>query len=209
MGGRGSGRRHYYGAGETTEDYRTLDVRRLQREGLLEPGRNFLWQWSVENKTIASINVTVEHNRLILDYRHRSGNEEWQKKHYPINLSWTPCHFGSSRAWFICPAAGCSKRVAILYGGSIFACRQCYQLVYPSQRESTDDRSARRADKIRKRFDWELGILNGNGERPKGMHQRTYERLIRKHDAFVEMSLAGIAKRLGILEGTLDDFFDG
>ena len=45
---------------------------------------------------------------------------------------------GSSERWqgpakkrldaaFICPAAGCGRRVAILYGGGNFACRHCYQ----------------------------------------------------------------------------------
>ena len=88
--------------------------------------------------------------------------------------------------------------VANSSGGAIFACRHCYRLAYPSQRETDDDRAARRADRIRERLGWEPGILNGNGLKPKGMHWRTFERLTAEHDAFVEESLAGMAQRFGI-----------
>jgi hypothetical protein len=67
--------------------------------------------------------------------------------------------------------------VAILFGGSIYACRHCHKLVYQCQRETDDDRAARRADTIRRRLGWEAGILNGEGDKPKGMHWRTFERL--------------------------------
>ncbi len=94
-----------------------------------------------------------------------------QAKRYPVRLDWTPCNFGGRRAWFLCPAMGCEKRVAILYSGSIFAFRHCYQLAYPSQREPTYDRVARKADKIRERLGWKQGILNPRGwKKPKGMH---------------------------------------
>lgn len=208
MGGIGSGRKGYDGAKETTEDYRRLDIRRWQRDRLLEPGSTFGWQWSRMGETIASINVTPEYHRVILAYRHRRGEGEWQEERYPVYISWTPCRYGGKRAWFLCPARGCGRRVAVLYGGSIFACRHCYRLAYPSQRETPDDRAARRADKIRERLQWEAGILNGNGGKPKGMHWRTYEKLTRQHDAFVNVSLAGMANRLGILSEKWDNAID-
>ena len=37
MGGIGSGRRWYPGAKDTIDDYRSIDVRRWKREGLLVP----------------------------------------------------------------------------------------------------------------------------------------------------------------------------
>ena len=37
----------------------------------------------------------------------------------------TPCNLGNWRAWFICSVVGHGRRVAILYGGGIFACRHC------------------------------------------------------------------------------------
>jgi hypothetical protein len=136
---------------------------------------------------------------VILNYRSRSGGE-WQPVEYPVYLEWTPCNFGGRRAWFVCPARGCGRRVAILYGGSIFACRHCHRLAYPSQRETWDDRAARRADRIRARLGWERGILNAKGLKPKGMHWRTFERLEAEHDAFVDAAVAGMVERLGLMK---------
>lgn len=95
---------------------------------------------------------------------------------------------------------GARMRVTILYGGAIFACRHCYRLAYPSQRESDHDRAARRADKIRARLGWQLGILNGAGGKPKGMHHRTFQRLEYEHDGYVDLALAGMARLLGIAD---------
>lgn len=198
MGGMGSGRRWYFGANDTTDDYRSIDVRRWRRDGLLDPNQSFGWQWSRHGEVVASIRVRTEPDRVILTYRHRSGGSDWKDESYPVYLDWTACHLGGQRPWFLCPARGCGRRVAILYGGAIFACRHCYRLAYLSQRETDDDRAARRADRIRERLGWEPGILNGSGLKPKGMHWRTFERLTAEHDAFVEESLAGMARRFGI-----------
>ncbi|MFQ5643989.1 MAG: hypothetical protein ACE5FQ_09840 [Thiogranum sp.] len=204
MGGMGSGRHWYYGAKDTTSDYRAIDIRRLHKEGLLTPHRSFGWQWSRNGEVLASVQIRTEQHRIILNYRHRRNGEEWQDENYPVYLDWTPCNFGGQRPWFLCPARGCGRRVAILYGGGIFACRHCYQLAYASQRETPDDRAARRANKIRERLGWEPGILNPKGwEKPKGMHWKTFERLNIEHDAHVAESLAGIARRFGMFDRSL------
>ena len=174
-----------------------IDVRRWERDGLLTPHQAFGWQWFRDGETVASIRVRTEPGQVILTYRHRSGGGDWKDQSYPIQLDWSACNFGGKRSWFRCPAKGCGQRVAILYGGTIFACRHCHQLAYPSQRETDYDRVARRADKIRKRLGWEQGILNPRGwKKPKGMHWRTFERLSAEHDALVAESLAGINQQL-------------
>jgi hypothetical protein len=193
IGGRGSGRQWHCGAKDTTNDYRALDIRRWQREGLLVPGRAFGWNWLRNNETVASIQVRAESDRIILSYRHRSGGGEWKAR--SIRCGWTGC-----------PARGCGKRVAILYGGGILACRHCYRLAYPSPRESADDRAARRADRIRARLGRELGILNGSGWKPKGMHWKTFGGIKAEHDALVEV--AGMARRLGLLQAKLNGFLE-
>lgn len=198
MGGIGSGRRWHFGASDTTDDYRFIDVRRWRRDGLLTPHQSFGWQWSRHGEVVASIRVRTELDRVILTYRHRSGGSDWKDESYPVYLDWTACHLGGQRPWFLCPARACGRRVAILYGGAIFACRHCYRLAYPSQRENDDDRAARRADRIRERLGWEPGILNGSGLKPKGMHWRTFERLTAEHDALIQESLAGMTRRFGI-----------
>ena len=206
MGGIGSGRNWHWGAKDTTDDYRSIDVRRWKRDGLLAPYQSFGWQWLLQGEVAASILVHTKPGQVILTYRHRSGGEDWKGESYPVYLDWTACHLGGKRPWFLCPARGCGRRVAILYGSGIFACRHCHQLVYPSQRDTLDERAARKADRIRDKLGWEPGILNGNGWKPKGMHWKTFERLTAQHDAFVQVSLAEMAARFNLLGGSLDDW---
>jgi hypothetical protein len=195
MGGIGSGRRWHFGARNTVGDMLSLDVRRWAREGYLEPGRAFSWRWNRDGESVGTIDVRAELGRVVLSYRQRSGGDDWQRMEYPVILDTTLCHLGGFRHWFACPARGCSRRVAKLYGGAVFACRHCHRLAYPSQRENPADRAARRAEKIRARLGWEPGILNDTGMKPKGMHWRTFDRLERQHDAYSARSVSLMAER--------------
>jgi hypothetical protein len=64
-----------------------------------------------------------------------------------VQLTWTPCHLGGQRPWFLCEgvrARRCRRRTAILYdGGGWFACRDCCGLAYRSQQETPLYRSRR------------------------------------------------------------------
>lgn len=81
----------------------------------------------------------------------------------------TPWHFGGNRAWFICPVRG--ERVAVLYmRGGRFACRHCQRVAYLSQSEDALGRAWRKQHKAEAK-------LGPDGERPRGMHSATYERL--------------------------------
>ncbi|MGE3907139.1 MAG: hypothetical protein AB7F36_14385 [Reyranellaceae bacterium] len=193
MGGRGSGNHWRHGTKSTTDEMRSFDVRRWAREGMLRPGYSGGWKWSRNGQQIASIQMRAESDRVVLTYRHRRGEGEWENEEYPVFIDRTPCRLGGSRPWFVCPARGCGRRVAILYGGSIFACRRCHQLAYESTREDGSDRAARRADWIRERLGWEAGILNGEGPKPKWMRWRTFDRLVARHRADVNRSMYGIA----------------
>lgn len=196
MGGIGSGRHFQFGA-DTTSDYRSIDVRRWKRDGLLSTGQTFGWNWLCNGEVTGSIRVLAEPGRVVLNYRHRSGGGAWRDESYPVQLVATPCHLGGERQWFLCPARGCGKRVAILYGGAIFACRHCHQLAYPSQREAFHDRAIRKADRIRDKLGWEPGTANGHGLKPKGMHWRTFERLCAGHDAHSQASWRAFMARYG------------
>ena len=169
------------------------------KPGIRKPGM----QWSINGEKVADINIRTETDRVILNYRSRSNGGEWQPMDYPVTLEWTPCNLGGRRAWFLCPARGCGRRVAILFGGSIFACRHCHKLAYQCQRETDDDRAMRRADTIRRRLGWEPGIANPEGDKPKGMHWHTFERMKAEHDAFTNASWAGVAERLGLMNPRL------
>lgn len=96
----------------------------------------------------------------------------------------------------------------MIYGGAVFVHRHCHRSTYRYQRDTNDDRAARRADTIQGRLGWESGILNGSGWKPKGMHWRAFERLRAEHDAHVNAALAGVPARLGLLRGRIDDIPD-
>ncbi|MDO6587135.1 hypothetical protein Q4543_16630 [Salipiger sp. 1_MG-2023] len=197
MGGIGSGRHHHFSAKILTSDFRALDVRLWAREGLISPGNAFGWQWSCNGEQVASIRVKVETSQLRLIYRTRTDGGDWSEMDYSVQLDATPCHLGGERHWFLCPARDCGRRVALLYGGAVFACRSCHRLAYPSQREDASDRLARRAGKIRDRLQWEPGILNGEGGKPKGMHWRTYRKLVHQQHQLSQASVAAMLARFG------------
>jgi hypothetical protein len=200
MGGYNSGR---HGGKRTTDDMHPLDIRKINRAGCLKPWQSFGWQWSSNGKVVASINIRVLDDSVNLNYRTRDRGGEWQDMDYRVRIERTACHYGGQRVWWVCPAVGCGRRVAVLYGGKVYACRHCHKLNYQSTRETPDDQATRRADKIRKRLGWEAGILNGNGIKPKGMHWTTFDRMERQHDAHVNAALAGMAERLGIMNDRL------
>lgn len=181
MGGIGSGRPSG-GRRTTVESCRALDVRRLHRAGCLQPGAACAWAWwNGAGERTAWIDLRAEGGAVILDYRYRGGGADWQEVEQRVPLTWTPCHVGGRRPWFVCDvyAGGihCGRRTAKLYGaGRLFACRRCYDLAYASQSEQPGDRALRRA-KIRTRLGGEPGTAAPLPRRPKGMHRRTYERL--------------------------------
>ena len=203
MGGRGSGRQS---GRRTTSDALVLDVRKYRRDAVLKPGRSLRTDWSRNGQPVASIEIHVDHSNVILEYRHRRQCGEWQDRKYPVDLTWTPCHYGGKRVWWLCPGRGCGRRVAVLYLGreGIFACRHCYRLAYRCQRETADDRTTRRTDKLRDRLGWKAGIFNPIGGKPKGMHWKTFWQLKAEHDAMAQVVLGGIAQKMGFLQRLQD-----
>jgi hypothetical protein len=71
---------------------------------------------------------------LRLTYTHTDVNtDEKTSLDYRVGLVTTPCNFGGSRYWFLCPlvASGqpCGRRVGKLYlppGAKYFGCRNCW-----------------------------------------------------------------------------------
>ncbi len=110
------------------------------------------------------------------------------------HIAWTPCNFGGSRPWFVCPGKGCARRVAILYGSAPgnLLCRHCRQLTYQSQRTWELGRAEWRVEMAHAR-------LAPDGGRPKGMHHKTFLRLTRAYQEAVEEHEALIRERLARL----------
>ena len=136
--------------------------------------------------------------RVILTYRHRIGpSGEREDVSEPVPLSWTACNFGGERPWFICPGAGCGRRVAVLYGPRrYFLCRHCYELVYESQWENEMHRALRRARVIRERLGGSANMMEPFPEKPKGMHHDTYIRMFSEYQEAEMEQLAGMREWL-------------
>ncbi len=203
MGGHGSGRRPTSSGKATTEDSTPLDVRRLAKAGALAPGRVVSWQWTINDRVHSTIQIRAERGLVTLSYSNRPRGGSPDAISQLVDVVATPGTLGGQRSWFACP--GCRTRVAVIYGaGQLFACRQCKGLAYTSQSEQADDRAARRANRIRKRLCWPVGIFNPCREKPKGMHWQTYWRLRAKHDRLVMVSLEGMSQRLGTMKQSLN-----
>lgn len=183
MGGLGSGR--HWTSRDTTNDFTRMDVRYMEREGFLRAPVSGALHWSRRGERFASISFRSQEDRLVLSYKYREHGGEWESLEYTILLERTGCNYGGQRSWFVCPARGCGKRVATLFGGRVYACRRCYGLAYLSQRENRSDRAAARAEGILKRLacDDFMSVLDSEPPRPKGMHEKTYKRLAARYEA--------------------------
>ena len=177
----------------STNDMHALDIRKIARVGLFRTGGSFTFQWTRGSTVMASIGGIVDSaNSVTLHYCMRRPDGEWQDMRYPVTVEWTACHYGSTRPWWNCPC--CAKRVAVLWGGSTYACRQCQKINYESTRTTDSNKPFDRADKLRKRLGWVPGIARGIGERPKGMHLTTYYRLAHKYTVHAQATFESMEK---------------
>lgn len=202
MGGFGSGR---YGGRPTIEDARELNLGKLIRDGLLQPGvrtGTITWRSVMTGEEVASIgyesDMREDRGEMCLKYA-VTRNGEHERVDHLIRLEATPQPFGGRRWWFICQRTG--LRVGKLYlpaGATKFASRHAYQLGYKCQRETAFDRACRRAWKLRERLDCAEPIGDWV-PRPRGMHAARYERelaRIEAADAAVDAHLARYLSRL-------------
>ena len=192
MGGSGSGNWYRFGSKTRVEDCLNIDARHLYRKGCLEPWQGHSWKW--QNGCNILIRTEPEAIRLSYTITNDSQHEEVD---YKIRLSWTSCNYGGKRPWFICPGKGCGRRVAKLYLKSgYFLCRHCNDLAYSSQRERKEFRLLNKTQKICEI----LGVNSCDGlfnaSKPKGMHWRTYEKLVDEAQAFELESLYTMSQKL-------------
>lgn len=170
MGGWGSG---FQGAAKpATTERLQLDVGKLAKGGALRPGTRATVNWG----DCGSIGLRAEGSGVGLSYQ-LNGTPRADR----IAVDWVPCRLGGTRPWFRCP--DCGRRCRDLYSTPHgFTCRTCAGLNHPSTRADKKYQHLRRADQIRARLGWGAGILNPRGPRPKGMHRRTFARLLAELD---------------------------
>lgn len=185
---------HRWGAGrpgyKLRADFtRSVDIRRWQRDGLLDRGY-FGWQWSDPDtqEVRSSIGVWASHERVRLVYR--VGEHDIDDT---VRLTSTPCNYGGRRYWFQCPH--CFRRCASLFlRAGRFRCRTCQRISYRSQSEDVIGRAWLKQAKLEARLD-------PNWQRPKGMRHATRDKLLERIWRLEEIrddALAAFIARLGI-----------
>jgi hypothetical protein len=165
---------------DTVDDYLRLSAHQLATS--LDPGRRAFhhWGWTrtygdgQKHRSWLTLEV-LPGEGVELHYNYRKEPVE------PYRVRWvtTSPHYGGRRYWWLCPR--CWRRVAHLYGGHPFLCRECHDLTYTTSQsgellETIDNRLRR----IKSR----LGggpVGKAPTEKPRGMHWRTYGRLCREY----------------------------
>lgn len=171
--GRGGSR---YGAGRPghrakAEHLQRVDIRDWHRHGRLWVGSSFSWSWTRGDEPSGSIGVHVYGPTVLALQYNITGNDGHKRDaSQTIRITHTPCHYGKERPWFVCPV--CQRGAGLLYmRAGRFACRHCQRVAYASQSCDALDRMWRKQAKIEAR-------LGEHWQRPKGMRQRTYTRLV-------------------------------
>jgi hypothetical protein len=212
-GGFGSGRHR---GKPTVESGLTLDLNRLIRRRDVLPGEHvsgsLVWTSTRTGEQSASIGyeaslVNPEAAWVRLFYAANN-----TPKNYRVQLETTPCHYGGTRWWWLCPLSG--RRAAKLYlppGATVFAAREFYRLAYRSQRETAINRmQARQVRLYRKLAGEDHYFGQSTPPRPVGMHGKTYARLIAEleaakdaHEAAFIAGASAILDRISRIDGRL------
>lgn len=177
MGGLGSGGHNSKGWRNVESQY-WLDASDIKRRGLMQPGYSFQLYWkSSDTRPAPSICVYGGADSIALSYSWRCGDGPWQAHTERVALRHVPRNFGGEESYFLCPK--CARCVKRLYCGGIrILCRTCHGLVHASTQERGDGRAIRRVRKLRRRIGADLGVESLIGPKPKGMHYRTFERIV-------------------------------
>lgn len=178
-----------------TEGSRRIDVRWIQRQGWLEPGHSGSLSWNRRGEPAGSVSYIVQQEDVHFKYQIQSNDGTWIPYNYYVPLTYTDCHYGGQRAWFVCPH--CQKRVAILYLVTQIACRTCHNLNYSSQQVTKGVWQNRdRMNKIREKLGWKLFTHLSVCTKPKGMHWKTFNRLRIEHLKYQTLFARGFSNSL-------------
>jgi hypothetical protein len=177
-----------------------LDINKLAREGLLQPGARvsctYSWTNSYTGECTASALITAQL---------QTGRAGWFRiqmgeLHQWIDLVAQPRHFGGRQWYFRSPVTG--RRCSVLWmppGERRFGGRHEWgrQVAYASQFDTPIDRAHRGKARIKARLigthDPDEWILP---PKPKWMRWRTYNRQVERYDAYEAILDYGIAELL-------------
>ena len=93
--------------------------------------QQFSCSWTRGGEPSGGIDVRSEVDAVVLIYRvRRLLAAGWKPIEQRVPITWTRCHLGGRRPWFVCSVRTngryCGRRLAVLYAaGELFACRCC------------------------------------------------------------------------------------
>lgn len=210
MGGLGSGRYGWHSSNtpkRSAEAVKQIDIRAWTRDSLLHPGFVIQTSWKLAGQRTGSMCTHVGDGRVWLVYSHRFNGGSWKEVQEEVRIAYTACGYGGQRPWFLCPK--CERRAAILYlGRSLFLCRECCGLTYTSRQESGNipKQMARKMERIKHKLSIQEpgGLLTDMRiDKPKGMHWRTYTRLMKELEEVRTTGLKSMAACLNLLHDRL------
>ena len=178
MGGQGSGGHNAKGKRRDVQCAR-LDVHELAREGKLKLGsRGWLF-----GTIWFEVTGGPDAQHLVLEFPWRSASgEPLAPVRQDILCWWRKAHYGGRYLMFSCGECHRSARVLYAWYNNhhyhiwFFRCRKCAGITYQSTMGHRWDRSARRVEKLRTRLKW--GASGTVPIKPRGMHERTYQRIL-------------------------------
>lgn len=172
MGGRGSGSYSRWSNTLTIEETKRIDIRFMRRNRMLRAGSTGSLTWTCNGEPAGDIRYTCHADRIVFNYRYRSGGSDWEPVAPVVYFEFTSCHIGGLRQWFTCPH--CQRRCEVLCLADKWpACRKCYRLPYRSQCEDRTSRLQRRQSKLEAML-W--------GDKRKWWRKAKRERLEAEHE---------------------------
>jgi hypothetical protein len=197
MGGQGSGGHNSKGKLRDVQCAR-LDVHELAREGKLKLGSRGLLFGSIE----FAVEGGPDARRLILEFPRRSATgAPLDPLRQIISCRWRKANYGGRYLVFSC--SECHRPARVLYAPytshhhhiGFFKCRKCAGITYQSTMGHRWDRSARRVEKLRAQLRWGAG--DTVPIKPRGMHEKTYQRILRMlaYDEAVRKQGASYARK--------------
>lgn len=171
------GRHYRWNKKDTTDSYLSFDIATFAKSVDLTTARAGSWQWTFSSGRQSSISYVVNPGQGVrLSY-----TSNGQDYNYVVKVTRTFPNYGGVRYWWLCP--NCGHRVRILYGGRRFLCRHCHNLTYETAQKGGDLLTTidNRLYLIRRKLQGKWAILDGPGNKPKGMHWDTYSRLVREY----------------------------
>jgi hypothetical protein len=142
------------------------------------------------------VRVGDDPERVVLTYQWTPYNSEPRQVECALWIERTPCNYGGTRPWFRCPS--CGRRCAVVYYGAPggrYACRRCVRVTYLSQCDDLMGRLWRKQRKVERKLAGAGGQWNG-WQRPRGMHEKTFNRLVEMLDQIEKDKAANFSAQM-------------